>query len=234
MYDFELIPLENSNTDIANEDYLFNQTPIFLNYDRWLNGNSKILYITGLSGSGKGWQAKQIADKVDNCIIFELDKFENYMWYLNEDENDKEHPAVARGDKVIFKYLKDNFDLSTDIFDNNVEKYKSMIKDLYAYLLDYVKSNPDHHYIMEGIQLYTDDAFDSISTSDSVIILRTSMVKSMQKVMSRKHCEIRNHLHTFIDYQQKLREFEKRFNIKEVKIANENIHTFIDSMIINI
>ena len=210
----------NSDSDSVTEGYLFNQTPIFLNYERWLNGESKILYITGLSGSGKGWQAKRIADNVDNCIIFELDKFENYLWYI--DKNDKEHPAVARGDKVIFDYLKKNFDTSIDIFDNNVEKYKSMMKDFYLYLLDYVNKHPDHHYIMEGIHLYTDDAFNTISTKDSVIILRTSMVKSMRKVMDREHCEIRNRLHTYIDFQKKLREFEQRLNVGKVKIASTN------------
>lgn len=204
-------------SDSANEGYLFNQTPIFLNYDRWLSGESKILYITGLSGSGKGWQAKRIAETVNDCIIFELDKFENYLWYI--DKADKEHPAVARGDKVIFEYLKKNFDTSIDIFDNNVEKYNVMMKDFYMYLLDYVMDHPNHHYIIEGIHIYTDKAFDAISTKDSVIILRTSMVKSMRKVMDREHCEIRNRLHTFIDYQKKLREFEQRLNVGKVKIA---------------
>ena len=120
--------------EIADEGYIFNQTPVFLNYDLWLNGKTNPLYITGLSGSGKGYYAKKVADSVDDCIIFELDKFENYMWFL--DTTDKEHPAVARGDKIIFDYLNTNFDLSNDIFDNNVEKYNSMMKDFYKYLLD--------------------------------------------------------------------------------------------------
>ena len=204
---------------ISNEGYIFNQTPIFLNYDRWLAGHSKLLYITGLSGSGKGWQAKKIADLVDDCIIFELDKFENYPWYINK--TDKEHPAVARGDKVIFDYLRKNFDVSIDVFDNNVEKYNAMMEDFYKYLLKYIEDHPDHQYIMEGIHLYTDRAFESISTKDSIIILRTSMVKSMRRVMDREHCEIRNRLHTYIDFQKKLRDFENRLNISKVIIAND-------------
>lgn len=211
------LSLEDYN--IANEGYIFNQTPVFLNYDRWLAGHSKLLYITGLSGSGKGWQAKKIADLVDDCIIFELDKFENYPWYINK--TDKEHPAVARGDKVIFEYLRKNFDVSIDIFDNNVEKYNAMMEDFYKYLLKYIEDHPDHHYIMEGIHLYTDKAFESISTKDSIIILRTSMVKSMRRVMDREHCEIRNRLHTYIDFQKKLRDFENRLNISKVKVAND-------------
>lgn len=205
---------------IADEGYIFNQTPVFLNYDLWLKGKINPLYITGLSGSGKGYYAKQVADTLDDCIIFELDKFENYMWFL--DNTEKEHPAVARGDKIIFEYLNKNFDLSNDIFDNNVEKYNSMMKDFYKYLLKYIDNHPDHHYIMEGIQIYTDAAFNELSTKDSIIILRTSMVKSMNRVMSRKHCEIRNHLHTYIDFQKKLRDFEKRLNISKVKIATES------------
>ena len=91
------------------------------------------------------------------------------------------------------------------------------MKEFYIYLLDYIKDHPDIPFIMEGIQIYTDDAFKDISNNDSVIIIRTSMVKSMRRVMDRDHCEIRNHLHTFIDFQKKLREFEKRFNLINVK-----------------
>ena len=222
--------LYDDEYEIATEDYIFNQTPVFLNYERWLNGDSKILYIAGLSGSGKGWYAKQIADTVDDCVIFELDKFENYPWYI--DKTNKEHPAVARGDKVIFEYLKNNFDTSIDIFDNNVEKYNALMNDFYMYLLGYVTEHPNHHYIMEGIHLYTDKAFNSISTKDSIVILRTSMVKSMRKVMDREHCEIRNRLHTYIDFQKKLREFEQRLNISKVKIANEAT-LYLDQMIIS-
>ena len=208
------------NNDIeALEGFLFNETPLFLNYDKWLNGKNKVLYITGLSGSGKGYQAKKIADKIDNCVIFELDKFENYMWFL--DNSDKEHTAVAKGDKIIFNYLDSKYDLTNDIFDNNVEKYKLMMKEFYSFLLDYIEKHPENHYIMEGIQLYCDDAFESINNNDSVIILRTSMVKSMQRVMNRNHCEIRNHLHTFINFKERLVEFEKRLNVGKVSIATE-------------
>ena len=201
---------------IATEDYIFNETPIYLNYDRWLNGQSNLLYITGLSGSGKGYFAKKIASKFDNCIIFELDKFENYMWYL--DESNEEPPAVAKGDKIIFNYMKNRYNLSIDIFDNNVEKYQMMIGQLYEYLLDYIKEHPDTKFIMEGIHLYCDDAFNTINNKDSVILIRTSMVKSMQKVMDRKHCTIRNRLHTFIDVQKKLKEFENRLNISKILV----------------
>ena len=191
-----------------------------MNSDRWLNGDSNLLYITGLSGSGKGYFAKKIAEKVDNCIILELDKFENYQWYL-EDPVEDEHPAVSRGDKIIFKYLKDNYDLSTDIFDNNVEKYNQLMTAFYEYLLKYIQSHQDTPFIMEGIQLYLDDAFKNISSNDSVVLLRTSAVKSMQKVMGRKHCEIRNRLHTFVNAKKYLQEFERRLNIKEVRVALE-------------
>jgi hypothetical protein len=117
--------------------------------------------------------------------------------------------------------MNKRYDLSIDIFDNNVEKYQAMLKDLYQYLLEYIKKHPNIPFIMEGIQIYADDAFKNISNKDSVIIIRTSMVKSMRKVMDRPHCEIRNHLHTYIDFQQKLRDFERRFNTDQVKIATE-------------
>lgn len=200
------IPYENQ--------YIFNQSPLFINYDKWISGENKILYITGLSGSGKGYQAKQIADSIDNTIIIELDKFENYPWFI--DKKYKEHPAVAKGDKIIFEYLRNTIDTSIDVFAYDVEKYCSYMKDFYEYLLQYISNSKNTHFIIEGIQIYCDDIFDSINNDDSILIIKTSMVKSMQKVMSREHADIRNRMHTYIDFQDKLRKFESKFSINEL------------------
>lgn len=203
----------------ATEEFIFNETPLFINYDKWVNGESNILYITGLSGSGKGYYAKQVAKTKENSIILELDKFENYQWYVN---NKEDNPSVAKGDKIIYKYLNDNYDLSYDIFNNDVVKYNQMMKDFYKYIMQYIKEHRDIPFIMEGIQIFCDDAFRDISSNDSVIIIRTSTVKSMRKVMDREHNTIRNHLHTFIDAQKKLKDFENRLNASKVSVATES------------
>lgn len=206
---------------IVTEGYIFNETPIYLNIDKWKNGEINSLYITGLSGSGKGYTAKQYANDRQDVIIVELDKFENYLWYRDKKE---ENMNVAKGDTIIFNYMKKRFkNLDIDIFANDVNKYKDEMRLFVEYLRNYMRENKYYKFIIEGIQIYCDDAFNFIDNTYPVIVIRTSMVKSMQKVMNREHCTIRNRLHTFIDYQKKLKEFVKRLEVDTTSITNESM-----------
>lgn len=202
-----------------NEGYLFNENTIYLNIDKWKNGEINTLYITGLSGSGKGYVARQYAKDRADVTTIELDKFENYTWYRDYKE---ENENVARGDKIILKYMKNRFgDLSIDVFNNDVEKYHKEMKLFIEYLREYMKNNPFVKFIIEGIQIYLDNAFNFLDNTYPIIVIRTSMVKSMRKVMDRKHCTFRNRLHTFMDFQKKLKDFVERLDVDTAMISNE-------------
>ncbi len=193
----------------TTKDYIFNETPLFINYDKWIKGINNVLYVTGLSGTGKGYYAKQIAKNKKNCIIIELDKFENYIWYINKPEN---NPSIKAGDEIIYNYLKSNYDLSYDIFQNNITNYNQILTEFYDYLLWYTSEHSQTSFIIEGIQIFSDKAFNKISNNDSIVILRSSTVKSMQKVLDREHNTIRNRMHTYTDAKKMLKEFELRFS----------------------
>lgn len=206
---------------IVTEGFLFNENTIYLNIDKWKSGEINALYITGLSGTGKGYTAKQYANEQEDVITIELDKFENYPWYINEKEKD---PNVARGDKIIFSYLKDQFgDLSVDVFQNDPIKYKQEMKKFMIYLQKYMKESKYMKFIIEGLQIFCDDAFDFLDNTYPIIVIRTSTFKSMLKVMSRKHATIRNRMHTQLDFNKKLKEFVKRLEVDTSKITTEAI-----------
>lgn len=205
------------DSEISLDGYIFNETPIYLNIDKWKSGVNNILYVTGLSGSGKSYFSKTLAEKFPCTIVLELDKFENYPWYINKEEK---HPAVKRGDKLIYDYLRNHYnDLSIDVFNNDYTKYVNALHDFYIYILDYAAKHPKLKFVIEGIQLFADEPFKLITNKDSVIIIRKSIATSMRKLNTREHATIRNRIHTFIDGQKKLNRFIKHLCIDTAKYA---------------
>ena len=196
----------------AQEEYLFNQEPLYLNFDKWLQNENRVLWITGISGGGKGFIAKKTAkenEKSGKITIVELDKFENYPWYYQKKEDE---PHVAKGDQIIFDYLKKTFgDLSIDIWVDRPEKYQQDMGDFIRYLMVYIDDHPEEKFIVEGIQIFADRIFEEMITKESsVIVIKTAKIFSMAKVMHREHNQIRNCLHQNQDPQGKLAALVKR------------------------
>ena len=191
----------------AQEGYIFNEAPIYNKVEDWESKKTNVLWITGLSGGGKGYTAKKLAGDRRDVTIIGLDAFENYPWFKDQTPD---HPAEARGDSIVFKYLNDRYeDLEIDHFLQDGIKYQAHLKKFIDWLCQYMDQHKDVQFIVEGIQIYMDDAFGFLSNQDSMIILRTSMVKSMRRVMHRDHCQIRNRMHAYMDAQGKLKAFIK-------------------------
>lgn len=53
---------------------LFNKAPIVHNYEDWVKGDRRALFVTGLSGSGKTTAAKSISDKTGAKLV-SLDQY---------------------------------------------------------------------------------------------------------------------------------------------------------------
>lgn len=190
-----------------NSDNPLDAAPYFHNLQLWVSKFNPILYITGISGGGKGYVAKKIAEVYSDTIIFELDKFENYPWYVNTPEDNS---AVAKGDAIIYAWIDENFDTRTDFFMNSPRRYQEYMGKLHAYLIDYTSKHPRYRYIVEGIQLFCDSCFNSIDGSDSIIFIKTTKIASMQKNLERKHAIIRNRFHAHTGAMDKILAMERR------------------------
>ena len=196
----------------TTSDNMLDKYPYLQNLNLWESNINKILYITGISGGGKGYLAKKIAKKYENTIIIELDKFENYNWYKDKVDDDK---YVRRGDIIIFNWIKNTTEsefIDLDIFDNMIEKYNELLKRFMNYLIELSYMDYSHRYIVEGIQIFSDGIFkDIVNNESSIIILRTTKVYSIQKNLERDHAIIRNKLHTNnVDQITEINNLEKR------------------------
>ena len=206
---------------------VFNDEPIYANVDEWVNRDKNILWITGLSGGGKGYVAKKIAEKYSKSIpvtIIELDKFENYIWYM--DAKSEDNINVASGDKLIYEWIRNNFKplrnsegALIDHWDNNYTKYVKDLNTFIEWFRGYAEAHRDRLFICEGIQIFMDNSFEFLNRYDPMIIIRTSKVKSMVKIMKREHNEIRNRFHPHSDAQRKLGDFVDRFGYDMSKVT---------------
>jgi hypothetical protein len=188
---------------IATEEVLFDPGPIMYRVDEWVNrySDQNILYITGLSGGGKGYYAKQLAktkaSSGTGVVIVELDKLENYQWYVGKKDD---NPFVAAGDKIIFDWLGKLFDdFSIDYWAADPKYYQDVMRQFMTYFIEYAKEHQDTKFIVEGVQIFFDEVFREIfNTKDKppIVVIRTSKVHSMTKVMNREHNQIRNKLHS--------------------------------------
>ena len=73
-----------------------------MNFDLWKNGTNKILYITGLMGSGKSTFAKKLS-KEYNCYLLELDQLQKttFKKYGMIDENIYMEKFIKEMNKLI-------------------------------------------------------------------------------------------------------------------------------------
>lgn len=200
----------------ATEEYIFNEAPIYSHVDEWQNKVKQVLWITGLSGGGKGYVAKQMAKDQDDVTIVELDKFENYPWYIDKKDSD---PHVAKGDKIIFDYLKSKIGgYLYNLWIDNTTEYQRDMKYFVEYLLSYMNNHPNERFIVEGIQIFSDDAFSFLSNQDALIVIRTAKVHNMAQVMHRSHNQIRNRMHSKMRGPDDLKAFCERLNLNTAEV----------------
>jgi hypothetical protein len=138
--------LNNLLSEPANEGFLFTTSDLRLNIDNW--GKSKrdnVLFITGISGSGKSYLSNDIAKDNKSVIVWSLDDFQAGKVQKNE--------VIEGLLKVVPAY---NDILNHNIAENDSSnKVTPIMNKVVAFLIKYASNMwPNYKYIMEGMQLY--------------------------------------------------------------------------------
>ena len=173
---------DDNDFEEAEESYIFSTEDYEQNLDKWKPGGSNILFITGLSGSGKSSSADKLA-KENNALKFEFDIFEN------------RNGSFDRSTKRIYEQLlnrnpKYKKILESDIArkDNEIVYNNDYLQQKNAAIKDLVKMcNADkaHLYIIEGIQIY--EYLNPEFFKDKPLIIKgTSATKSFMRALKRE------------------------------------------------
>ena len=154
-----------------DENYIFSKKDNVYNFDKWDNGDSNILIITGLSGSGKTTMAFTLADEYDATVI-QLDHLQCYERFTAKNKN------TAATD-LIKKFFRNNKDLKEKDFSSiTFTSFKPVFDEFFPWLLKELGKDKKHRYIIEGIHIILFTKYSDIKKYP-LICINTPMYKSM-------------------------------------------------------
>ena len=164
---------EETEPDIIDisEGVLIDEPTVAYNYDKWESGESNIMLITGLSGSGKTSLARGVAEQ-DNAIMVSLDMFQCYTRFK---ENNIKHPSM----EYVEKYLKANPKAKKlDFYDIRLEGFGEAFVPYFNWLMKYLAKDKKNRYVVEGIHILLFIKYSDIKKYP-IICMGTSMSKSL-------------------------------------------------------
>lgn len=127
---------------------------IYHNIEDWESGKSNVLWVTGLSGSGKSTIAKEIS--VNNIEHVELDNLQRAKmdnWDHTDSTLMDDYIKSKGGLTNIFSYVNDLDKVRwKDIVSNETECPKQF-NDFFEYIIKYANTHKNKRFVVEGVQI---------------------------------------------------------------------------------
>lgn len=166
------------NEDAINENYIISKADATYNIHRWsTDQNYNILYVTGLSGSGKTTFANKIA-KDNNAEVINLDMFQCYRGL-----NSKGKKGILID--FIDRYMKYNDILKdVDFSDVTSESFGDYFKEFFDWLIIELHKDKSKKYIVEGIHILLYVPYKDIE-GEPLVCIGSSMIKSLVRHWQR-------------------------------------------------
>lgn len=174
-------PDEDWSTNLM-EATLFNKKDIHHKVEDFESGKTNILFITGLSGSGKSTMARQLVAK-HNAIYIELDIIAEA---IDKDHWIDESPASSNVQSIYLAFKKSsNYQQSKN---NKVEQLYQFIQ----FVIQHAIKNKSNKFIVEGVQLADLEMSDELIRYP-LIVTGTSAIKSTYNAtVKREHMSLRD------------------------------------------
>lgn len=156
--------IEEDDSQLFSENVIINKKDLYVNVDKFENGEKNVLLITGFSGSGKSTLAQSLASKY-KCEHFELDCLDFYI------SNKMDIEKVKKFEPGLYSFInKKNLKQEKPNEKYALELYREYIK----FLISWCKKQ-NGKFIIEGLQIYESyEEGDTYITSNPFIIKGTS------------------------------------------------------------
>lgn len=160
---------------------------LLFNFPKEKFGDKNIIFITGLSGSGKSTRASNITNGFKDTININLDKI---ILYPQETLLDIPDDQLQTGDIIMKEYLLKNIIRNSKknvVMYDDIESYREFVMKFLAYIISISKKKyKSKIFIVEGIQLMDmgPKVFDLIGEYP-IVVTGTSLMTSMNRAVRR-------------------------------------------------
>ena len=180
-----------------------NVDDIKINFEKFPS-ESKILFVTGLSGSGKSWTARELAESC-GASIFQPE------WLIHSKHVSQEFKPLLdeflRANPEIVLYVENKWN---DV--KNEDEHELLKKYINMFLQSFLDScDKSRTYIIEGLQIFTLIDFEVVKNFP-IIVKRTSSFQSLRNRLKRdlpKHKNKTSYLFKILK-QSRLYQFKHR------------------------
>lgn len=185
---------ERNNDAIITEEMIFTKKDIVLNIDDFDSGKSNILFITGLSGSGKTTMSSELCEQYAATKL-SLDYFQNYHSIQNDPRFVKIKASRKNDPMLIWidKYMKLNPEIKkqSHMFSNiDLVSFKDYFIPFFKWLISELKKDDDR-YIVEGLHIVLYIPYKDIKKYP-LICINTSATKSLVRHWQRDDWTIKD------------------------------------------
>ena len=185
---------ERNNDVVITEEMIFTKKDIVLNIDDFDSGKSNILFITGLSGSGKTTMSSELCEQYAATKL-SLDYFQNYHSIQNDPRFAKIKASRKNDPMLIWidKYLKLNPEIKkqSHMFSNiDLVSFKDYFIPFFRWLISELKKDDDR-YIIEGLHILLYIPYKDIKKYP-LICINTSATKSLVRHWQRDDWTIKD------------------------------------------
>lgn len=209
------------NYTSLNENILFSNDDLYYNIDKFENGDSNVLLVTGLSGSGKSTIGKQLSNKYKAEYI-ELDLLDIASNFVTE----KNINAIKSGEPIMYEFLMKNKIIFDKLINKDVsdDEMLDIMEKYIRYILLYAKNHKNKKFVIDGIQIFDCDALSDTLVNYPIIIKGTSSIASFIRKVKRDKWEIKDIIKNMPQNIKYIFNSEKKLNLFKNILKESTIH----------
>ena len=168
--------------NIITEAVIFDKDDAYYNFDKFVNGQCNILFITGFSGGGKTTLTKEYSKKYKAEII-EIDNFECYMNRVKKDDGSVYSEFLYKTD--FGKEYMERYMGLTDTSVNLIFQ-RDFTNEMMKFLLEYCGKRKNQKFIIEGMQVFRWEDYQKIKDYALIIKGTSALTSAIRRIKRNK------------------------------------------------